>query len=140
MHYCGNRNNNVENVFDIIQDLKSEKLNKNDSLINISENVACSENSNNSILNVSSDTSKFFFIYSKILENKIKDMLKLNEGEFLFSNSDSNLILMMKNMRNCKFFYFYIAKLSFPDEIVKKRTSKIQMQIDYEQQILNKFV
>lgn len=143
VHYCCNRNNNGENVFDILQDLKSEKLseklNKNDSLVNISENVVGSENSNNSILNASSDTSKFFL--SKILENKIRDMLKLNEGEFLFSNSDPNLILMIKNMRNCKFFfYFYKAKLSFPDEIVKKRTSKIQLQIDYEQQILNKFV
>jgi len=83
-----------------------------------------SQNSNGSIANFTCDASKTFLlinrnsfqlfihllIYLKLYGlifclkkgNKIKDLLKSNEGDFMFPKTEANLFMMMNNVRNCK--------------------------------------
>ncbi len=87
-----------------------------------------------------------FIIY---LGNKIKDMLKSNEGDFMFPKTEANLFMVMNNIKNCKIFFYlflffifnlnFLAELSFPEDIFLRRSGKIKSQYDYEEEILNKF-
>jgi len=48
---------------------------------------------------------KVIFIFylltqNKILGNKIKDLLKSNEGDFMFPKSEANLLMVMNNIKS----------------------------------------
>lgn len=74
--------------------------------------TAGSLNSNGSLNNFNCDASKlnlsFFYLFFQLficLGNKIKDMLKSNEGDFMFPKTEANLFMVMNKIKNCNNFF-----------------------------------
>lgn len=99
--FDSNDNLNTKNVmeYNCNENISWHLCNNSDKSI-----TAGSLNSNGSINHFTSDASNLYFIYIfLILGNKIKDMLKSNEADFMFPKTEANLFMVMNNIKNCNF-------------------------------------